>query len=183
MKRVFLGFVILVNIIFAKEVQFSQKELLERLKPVLMEGQNYEKYKEIDARKVVVEEEIETITGDGLETKNLAKPGDYIVRNTTKAKEMYVLKSEKFEKRYVYKERLDDKWNIYKSIGEIKGVEVDTQLLEELDAPEEFYFMAPWGEKMVVKKGDYLVSPLNYSEIYRIAKKEFFETYRLREEK
>jgi len=30
---------------------------------------------------------------------------------------------------------------------------------------------------MVVKKGDFLVSPLDYSEVYRIAKKEFFETY------
>ena len=38
--------------------------------------------------------------------------------------------------------------------------------------------MAPWGEKMIVKVGDYLVSPLNYSEVYRIAEKEFFETYR-----
>ena len=38
--------------------------------------------------------------------------------------------------------------------------------------------MAPWGERMVVKSGDYLVAPMNYSEVYRVAEKEFFETYR-----
>ena len=31
---------------------------------------------------------------------------------------------------------------------------------------------------MIVKKDDFLVSPLDYSEIYRIANKEFFETYK-----
>lgn len=183
MKRVILGFIILVNIVFAGEVEFSQEEFLGRLKPALVEGGKYEKYREINARKVETEEEIETITGDGLETKNHAKPGDYIVRNTTEAREMYVVKSEKFEKRYIYKENLEGEWNIYTAKGEIKGVEVDTKLLKELGVSEEFYFMAPWGEKMVVKKGDYLVSPTDYSEVYRIAKKEFFETYRLKEER
>ena len=38
--------------------------------------------------------------------------------------------------------------------------------------------MANWGEKMVVRKNDYLVSPLDNSEVYRIARKEFFETYK-----
>ena len=31
---------------------------------------------------------------------------------------------------------------------------------------------------MTVKKGDLLVSPLDYSEVYRIANKEFYETYK-----
>lgn len=30
---------------------------------------------------------------------------------------------------------------------------------------------------MIVKENDFLVSPLDYSEIYRIANHEFFETY------
>ena len=34
---------------------------------------------------------------------------------------------------------------------------------------------------MIVKKGDFLVSPLDYSEVYRIANKEFFETYKQKE--
>ena len=31
---------------------------------------------------------------------------------------------------------------------------------------------------MIVKENDYLVSPIDMSEVYRIAKTEFFETYR-----
>ena len=33
---------------------------------------------------------------------------------------------------------------------------------------------------MIVKKDDYLVSPMEYNEVYRIANKEFFETYKLK---
>jgi hypothetical protein len=38
-------------------------------------------------------------------------------------------------------------------------------------------FQAPWKESIVVKPGDYLVISLEKSEIYRVAKKEFLETY------
>ena len=33
-------------------------------------------------------------------------------------------------------------------------------------------------EKIIVKENDFIVCPLDYSEVYRIAKKEFFETYK-----
>ena len=39
-------------------------------------------------------------------------------------------------------------------------------------------FVAKWGRLMSLKTGDYIVSPSpNYSEVYRIASQEFFETY------
>ena len=44
----------------------------------------------------------------------------------------------------------------------------------------EFYIITSWNEKMIVKKDDYLVSPMEYNEVYRIANKEFFETYKLK---
>lgn len=38
--------------------------------------------------------------------------------------------------------------------------------------------IAAWGETQPVKVGDFLASPdETYSEVYRIARKEFFETY------
>lgn len=182
MKKVILMLFIMVqSMMAAKEIQFTQEELLVRLVPVLKTAENYEKYKKINARKATAGEVIETVTSDGLETKNTAQGGEYIVRNTTEANEMYIVKGEKFEKRYKYIEDLDDEWGIYKAMGVIKAVEVDKKLIKSMGTEEEFFFMAPWGEKMVVKKGDYLVSPLDYSEVYRIAKKEFFETYRLQE--
>ena len=39
-------------------------------------------------------------------------------------------------------------------------------------------FIAKWGRLMTLKTGDFIVSPLPYlDEVYRIARKEFFETY------
>jgi len=180
-KVVLMLFIIMQSMMFAEEVDFSQKEILEKLVPSLETAENYEKYREINARKAVTGEEIETVTSDGLETKNTAQAGDYIVRNTTQAGEMYIVKKEKFEKRYKYIDELDGRWGIYKAIGVIKAVEVDEKLIKNIGTKDEFFFTAPWGEKMVVKKEDYLVSPLDYSEVYRIAKKEFFETYKLQE--
>jgi hypothetical protein len=39
-------------------------------------------------------------------------------------------------------------------------------------------FVAKWGRLMSLKTGDYIVAPSpNYSEVYRIAAQEFYETY------
>jgi NAD(P)-dependent dehydrogenase (short-subunit alcohol dehydrogenase family) len=40
-------------------------------------------------------------------------------------------------------------------------------------------FMAPWDQPEKVELNDFLVTPPDHSEIYRIARKEFFETYKL----
>ena len=89
MKKIFLMIMFMAAALSAAgEVRFSQEELLERMKPLLRDGGTYEKFKEIDAREAKEGEVIETITSDGLETKNTAEQGDYIVRNTTGAQEM-----------------------------------------------------------------------------------------------
>ena len=49
---------------------------------------------------------------------------------------------------------------------------------ENLDITDPFYFEAPWQEKMVAKKGD-MICTTDGSEIYRIARKEFEQTYRI----
>ena len=74
-------------------------------------------------------------------------------------------------------EELGDGFSEYVAKGKIVAVEMSSALLERLGLKQEFQFMAPWDEEMVVKENDFLVSPQDFSEVYRIARKEFFETY------
>lgn len=161
---------------------YTQKEIIETMVPILKsDGKVYKKFKKIHARKAVEGEEIQTVTKDGLETTNTANEGDFIVRNQTEAAEMYIVPAKKFQDRYDFLEEGEDVFSVYASKGKIAGVEMNEALLQQLKLHDEFYLVAPWGEEMVVKKDDYLVSPLDYSEVYRIARKEFFETYQLDE--
>ncbi len=183
MKKI-LTALFLVFSIFAfgslqNEKVLSQQELLEKIdfsKAVI-----FEKYKEVHARKAVPGEIIKTYTKDGLETQNVAKEGDFVVKNITEAEEMYILTEEKFNSRYEFKADVDNDWKLYRPLGKIKGIKVDGKVFRKLGiekSAKEFYITANWGEKMIVKKNDYLVSPLDNSEVYRIARKEFFETYK-----
>ncbi len=183
MKKILLLMFVALSIFafgsLQEEKVLSQQELLEKMD--FSKAQTYEKYKEVYARKAVPGEIIKTYTKDGLETQNIAKEGDFVVRNITEAEEMYILTAEKFNSRYEFKADTDNEWKLYKPLGKIKGIKVDNKILRKLGikkGAKEFYIMANWGEKMIVKKNDYLVSPLDNSEVYRIAEKEFFETYR-----
>lgn len=159
------------------DVALNQEFLIKELKPLLEKAPIYKKYQKVWAREAKAGEKIITITSDGKETENIAKDGDIIVRNLTKAKEEYILTKAKFQSRYVFLKKIDDTWSLYYPIGEVKAVKVDKNIMKLLNVKGDFYIMAVWGEKMVVKMGDYLVSPLDYNEVYRIANKEFFETY------
>ena len=179
-KIIILLFSVLSLLSLSVSVVIPQKLLLEDMKPVLQKAKTYEKFKVIYARKAVPGEIIKTYTADGYETQNSAGEGDFVVKNTTDAQEMYILTKDKFEKRYKYLKKLDSKWNIYQPTGKIKAVKVDSTLTKKLGVSGiDFQIETSWGEEMVVKKGDFLVSPLDYGEVYRIASKEFFETYRL----
>ena len=99
-KIIVILFSLLSLLSISASVVIPQKLLLEDMKPVLQKAKTYEKFKEIYARKAVPGEVIKTYTSDGYETQNTAGDGDFIVKNTTDAKEMYILTKEKFEKRY-----------------------------------------------------------------------------------
>lgn len=171
MKKILLLFFIFNFIsIFSKETIISQEELLKKYEKEFENSQIYEKYNLVYARDAVIGEEIKTITKDGLETINRASKGDYVVKNMTSANEEYIVPKEKFEKKYIFEKASGNEWSVYKPIGIIKAIKVKSK--------ETFYIIAPWKEKMIVKQGDFLASPLDYSEIYRIAEHEFFETYR-----
>ncbi len=56
-------------------------------------------------------------------------------------------------------------------------MEVNKRLLKKFRVKNRFYFEAEWGSKMIVKEKDFLACPVGGEEVYRIARKEFFETY------
>ena len=141
------------------------------------EGAVCKKYKNIYARRAKPGEEVQTITADGLETINRAGANDFVVKNQTGAGEVYVMDKKKFTDRYVFFKRGDDGFDEYLPKGKIIALELTTGVLQQLGLPDEFVFEAPWGEPMVAKKGDYIACPPGGSEAYRIARKEFFETY------
>ena len=142
-------------------------------------GTVYEKFKPTFARRAKKQEKIATVVSGGKETENIAEAGDYIIKNDTEAKESYVLKPEKFKLRYRYLKRSKDGYSVYRPLGKIIALEIDEQLYQNLglDPERKFHLMAAWGEKMSGKIHDFLACPQDYSEVYLIARKEFFETY------
>ncbi len=185
---------------------FSQAEMLAQFRPVLnAEGVVFQKKQNVFAKKAESREVVTTQTGDGPETVNTAEVGDYLVKNQTKAAEMYVVKASKFKERYQRLEAAADKkegtraeaiakegtpaeaiakegFEEYRSIGRVKAVELTPERCEAMKLPSVFHFEAPWGEAMVAKAGDFIVAPPDGAEVYRIARKEFFETYARGEE-
>jgi hypothetical protein len=154
----------------------SQEESKAMFLPQIMKnGKEYQKFATVLARKGKEGEAIETHTSDGLETKNTAKSDSYIVKNGTGAQEEYIIEAPKFEKRYRLIKMQQDGWGLYQATGECKGI---------LYKGKDFKFIASWGEEMVCKNGDMIVTTLPLSkdgEVYRIAIKEFKETYKLKE--
>ena len=104
-----------------------------------------------------------TITSDGKETQNVAQPEDVIMSGPSK--EQYVVKAAKFPKLYA---------------GKIGGTVTPEQsprtvaIVDNIEQP--ITFKAPWGEDMVLKKGDYLVKD-GEQGYYRIAQHEYEQTY------
>lgn len=157
----------------------TQLEIQAIFQPLLKEkGQIFQKSRNVFARKAKEGEHIVTITGDGVETQNVASKNDYIVMNQTEASEQYIMSKKKFKNRYQYLCRAKGSFNTYTSKGKIVGIELTKNLMQQLNLNNSFYFQAPWGQGMIAKEGDYIVSPTDGTEIYRIARKEFFETYR-----
>jgi hypothetical protein len=109
---------------------------------------------------------VETYTSDGrLETTNTAYSGDVIMSGPTKEK--YVLKASKFNKMY--------------TMVDTAGVVIPEQSPRqvcEYTGDAEINFMAPWGENMILTKGDFLVKE-SETEYYRIGREEFLKTYQI----
>jgi hypothetical protein len=167
-----------------REVWLTRAVLGDKVKPKLKEhGTLHRKFRQVLARRAESVESVVAITSSGRESANTAQPGDYIVRNATEAGEMYVIKPDKFEQRYAYVSDAEDGFALYDPKGEVYGVELDDTLMSDLGKNNDVYVEAPWGgpehgEPQRLSKGDMLVCPPDFSEIYGIARKEFDETYR-----
>ena len=158
----------------------SQKEAMEGFLPFLDAlGNTYSKYQTVLARQAKEMEEITTFTSYGKETKNTAHPGDYIIMNQTNAKEQYVIQEDKFGPRYVFIQNVNGEWDSYRAIGKVIAIEITKNVLTKLKLPAHLEIIAAWNEYQYMSKGDFLVCPLDKSEVYRISRKEFFETYAL----
>lgn len=105
---------------------------------------------------------ITTTTNDGKETQNTAEPNDIVISGPSR--EMYVLKPAKFSKNYQGK------------IGGPVYPEQNLRYVALYTGSMPINFLAPWGESMVLKPGDYLVKEAE-GKYYRIAKKEYEDTY------
>ena len=112
---------------------------------------------------VETQQPVVTVTSDGKETQNVAEPNDIIMSGPSR--EQYVVKAEKFPKLYD---------------GEIGGVVIPEQgdrIVARVDnITEPITFTAPWGEDMILKRGDYLVKDPS-GGYYRIAQQEYDQTY------
>jgi hypothetical protein len=157
----------------------SQKEILAHFLPILEKyGYRYKKFTLVKAKKAEPGTWIITKTSDGFETKNQAKAGDMLVENQTSSLEQYLVKGNAFSKKYEIQHSLEKGWATYKPIGEILAYRVSNPDFEFFGVLDILEFEAPWGESMIVKPGDYLITTPEKNEIYRIAQKEFEETYK-----
>ena len=142
-------------------------------------GKIYRKKSLIKARKATPGIMISTKTSDGIETKNIAQEGDMLVQNQTSSYEEYLVKADTFKIKYAMVDSLGNGWACYKPIGTMLGYELTEEDLKHFGVADRIEFQAPWRYTMFVRKGDFLVIPPTHHEIYRVARKEFLETYQL----
>jgi len=156
----------------------TQQEMLAHFLPILEKsGKRYKKKTMVRAKKAQAGLVVVTKTSDGDETQNTAEAGDWLVENQTSTNELYLVKAETFKKKYILVQALEKGWGCYQPKGEILGLILTDSHFEELGTTKVLQFQAPWKYSMVAKVGDLLVVPPEKDEIYRIAKKEFGETY------
>jgi tetratricopeptide (TPR) repeat protein len=159
----------------------TQKDLLERLLPIINdEGGHYRKSQQVHARPAVEGEIIVSVTADGEETSKMATAGEMVIKNLTVAREEYLVSQTTFEDRYTSTEKVDDSWTLYDPLGEIRAIEITREVTELLNVGDEFFIMASWGSEQAAREGDFFVAPLpKLNEVYRIARAEFEQTYKL----
>jgi hypothetical protein len=156
----------------------TQQDMLAHFIPIFEEkGNSYRKKSLIKAKKATPGIVIFTKTSDGVETKNTAQEGDMLVQNQTSSEEQYLVKAKTFEAKYEMIDSLGNGWACYKPKGIMMGYELTDADLKSFSKIDRLEFQTPWKDTMFVRKGDFLVIPADQDEIYRVARKEFLETY------
>ena len=116
--------------------------------------------------------ELTTTLNGEVETVGTAKLGDVIM--TGADREQYIVSSVKFPTLY----DLDNRGNIAipKPLPRLVAQATDAAFKKAGITSDHIMFWAPWGEKMLLKKGDYLVNDGLY-KYYRIEQSAFKKTY------
>lgn len=109
-----------------------------------------------------------TIAGDGtVETNNMVSRNKIVANNVGNPDNKWVIDNETFKRKY---EPDPSQSGVYKPKG---GPMNATQISEPIS------FTAPWGEKMNIDKGGYILQdPNSPNDIYGISQKDFNNTYR-----
>ncbi len=138
------------------------------------ELKDYKKFARVKAEQGREGQEVITQMKNGLvETKNVVKVDpetdepDWIVTNPDG--EQYIVPDKTFRKKYEVE--VDAEGYHRPKGGPVKAVQIN----------EDISFMAPWGEKMNIEKGGYLVVNAP-NDIYGIQQEEFNNTYKPAEE-
>lgn len=153
------------------EHQGFQKTTKKPLRYSFFEG-NIDNMPELSYKVLDEETRISTYTSDGLETKNTGIEGDIVISGPNKEK--YVIKKSKFDK--LYDGNIGGEIVPEQSARYVAHITKD--LLNHFNNTDEVKFIAPWGQEMVLKSGDYLVKDGD-SDFYRIAKDEYEKTYNI----
>lgn len=162
------------------ESYLDQQDLLLLLESSFAEsGRCCEKTQPVLARPAIEGERIVTITSSGVETENIARAENFVIKNLTHAEEQYIVSRNTLERRYNLLGRRDGNWSEYLPVGRIMAIVVNADILKILHMPASFEIMASWGRLQKVCEGDILATPLpDKCEVYRIDRKEFEQTYK-----
>lgn len=153
----------------------TQQQAYDEFYPLIRDiGKEFHKCSLVYSRLAEENEFVETYTADGLETTNYAKFGDFVLQNLqTHCQEEYIVSRDQFFNRYRFFYWSGDGC-VCIPVGKILAAKYTGERIE---------FLAAWNRYMVLKPGDFIVSPLpNLNEVYRIAEQEFYETYSLSED-
>jgi len=145
----------------------NQEQMIKLFLENVDKACTYKKQGLVQARLAIPGEKIETILDGVIETTNIAKDNDVIVKGIKG--EEYIVSSDKFKSRYIVVVPLSNLFFNYEPNGSCFAYEY---------VGESFSFMAAWNEPMIVNSGDYLATTdVSVPEVYRIEKEAFFLTY------
>jgi hypothetical protein len=157
---------------------YSQHEIINHFFDLLQkEGKRYAKKSLIIAKKAIPGTRVITKTSDGQRIETTAKDGDWLVENQTATNEHYLVSESTFKKKYQLRQALGEGWGSFQSLIQVYALKVQEKDLAHFGSDTQLEFKAPREKTVLIHPGDYLVIPIDQSEAYRIASKEFEETY------
>jgi hypothetical protein len=147
----------------------TQQEIIEHFKK--LSYKTYEKFGKFNFEVSQDVQEVVTSIDGEVETTNIAHVGNLII--TGIKDEKYVLTLAQFIQNYEIEEFYHPEM---KGIARVKP---QPRFAVQWNLEDQLIFIAPWGEKMICNEGDYLVAFQDFSEVYRIEKSVFEQTYKL----